>query len=58
VLSTAQAPHEVARRLIDFACEYKKAIGGQVQRIDAETFRITPTHPCRQRDGESAERAV
>ena len=38
VLHTAQAEDGEAQRLIDFACGGIAAIGGQVHRIDNETF--------------------
>lgn len=42
LLHTGQAVNEDAQRLIDFACGGMEAIGGQVHRIDAETFLFAP----------------
>jgi FtsZ-interacting cell division protein YlmF len=42
VLHTAGACAGEAQRLIDFACGGMEAIGGQVHRIDAETFLFAP----------------
>jgi cell division inhibitor SepF len=42
VLHTAEAGDGEAQRLIDFACGGMDAIGGQVHRIDAETFLFSP----------------
>jgi cell division inhibitor SepF len=42
VLHTAEAGDGEAQRLIDFACGGMEAIGGQVHRIDAETFLFAP----------------
>ena len=50
VLSTAEAGDGEAQRLIDFACGGMEAIGGQVHRIDAETFLFAPPQVCVQLD--------
>ena len=42
VLHTVEACDGEAQRLIDFACGGMEAIGGQVHRIDAETFLFAP----------------
>ena len=42
VLHTVEAGDGEAQRLIDFACGGMEAIGGQVHRIDAETFLFAP----------------
>ena len=42
VLHTAEAGDGEDQRLIDFACGGMEAIGGQVHRIDAETFLFAP----------------
>jgi FtsZ-interacting cell division protein YlmF len=50
VLHTAEAGDGEAQRLIDFACGGMEAIGGQVHRIDAETFLFAPPQVCVQLD--------
>lgn len=52
VLSTADTADSQAQRLIDFACGGMEAIGGQVHRIDAETFLFAPAQVCVQCDAE------
>ena len=42
VLHTAESGDCEAQRLIDYACGGMEAIGGQVHRIDAETFLFAP----------------
>ncbi len=50
VLSTAEVCDGEAQRLIDYACGGMEAIGGQVHRIDAETFLFAPPQVCVQLD--------
>jgi FtsZ-interacting cell division protein YlmF len=46
VVNTAHTPDGEAQRLIDFACGGMEGLGGQVHRIDAETFLFAPPQVC------------